>query len=390
MLAACYWISSLTKVQAKVIISEVYPAPDTGEAEWVELYNTASTSADVSNWVLSDTLTTPSILHQFVNFVLGPYEVFVLNLSGSKLNNTGDAVVLTDPAASYSATLAYPSTTKGLSWHLDVPTATVYQASPSAGVVVASAPATPEPAPLASEAAVPATPSANLTKPLVTLSEIMACPKSGQPEWLELYNAGTTLQIENWLVTDATGNSRLLSGTIPTTSFVIFSWSSSMLNNTGDSLSITSNLGVVIDQASYSYCQSGYSLSLVGSAWLPSYATPNEKNVLIQEEEAAEPEPARSSTTTPTANQNKQVTPATSAIAGSVLGATTRSQVPYPYVLADITVITPATQSTVVAQGIHAEQVPQPKSKSFLPSGILGGLLLVISSLYAREKPFAS
>lgn len=353
--------------QTNVVVSEVFPAPNTGESEWVELYNNASNSAYLSNWTLSDTLSSPSILHQFVDFVLGPYEVFVLNLSGSKLNNTGDTVVLSDPSATYSATLTYPNATKGLSWHLNLTTNEVYEATPSAGVVVTvSAVVAPTPIPSPTVTPIPTpttTPTTNLTKPEVSLSEIMACPISGQPEWIKLFNSGEALDIINWVATDSTGNTRRFSGVLPKDDHTIFSWTSSMLNNTGDSIKITTDSGIVVDQASYSECVSGKSLSLLGEVWQPPQPTPTPEVV----------------SSLPTSDA-----PAT---IGEVLGSTTR-QTPYPYSLREFAITHTASSSAGTTPKKYARVTTPPKQIPSSSSGILGGLLLIISSLYARGKSF--
>ncbi|NCN82570.1 MAG: lamin tail domain-containing protein [Candidatus Pacebacteria bacterium] len=355
--------------QTNVVVSEVFPAPDTGGNEWVEIYNQASSSAYLSNWTLSDTLSSPSILHQFVDFVLGPYEVFVLNLSGSKLNNTGDTVVLSDPSATYSATLTYPNATKGLSWHLNLTTNEVYEATPSAGVVATvSAVVAPTPTPSPTVTPIPtptATPATILTKPEVSLSEIMACPISGQPEWIKLFNSGEALEIINWVATDSTGNTRRFSGVLPKDNYTIFSWTSSMLNNTGDSIKITTDSGIVVDQASYSECVSGKSLSLLGEVWQPPQPTPTPGVASVL------------------STLNTTATPAET---GEVLGSTTR-QTPYPYSLREF-----AISHTASSAGLPTKQYTRittpPKQIPSSSSGILGGLLLIISSLYARGKSF--
>ncbi|NCN06574.1 MAG: lamin tail domain-containing protein [Candidatus Pacebacteria bacterium] len=369
-----------------IVVSELYPAPNAGENEWIELYNAASSAADLTDWTVFDTLSTPSLLHQFTDFILQPYEIFILNLSGSTLNNTGDTVVLSDPAATYSASLSYSSSTKGLSWHQDLLTGEVFESSPSAGIVATASAVQPSPIPIATQAAVSATPAAVVIKPNVQLSEIMACPYSGQPEWIELRNFGETISLENWLITDSTGNTRELAGLIANDSRVVFSWSNSMLNNSGDSLLITTNLGTVVAEASYSYCKSGYSLTLNNDNWVPSHPTPNEANKLFEEsdgEDVMEVNKIEATSVQSTAASADQVKDS-----GQVLGTTITAQPAYPYSLAkEIITIQALVQQDKLTKNTTQKSLPAKSNETSL-GGILGGLLVTISSLYARKDLF--
>ncbi len=186
-------------------------------------------------------------------------------------------------------------------------------------------------------------------------------------EWIKLFNAGATLEIENWLATDSTGNTRRLTGTLPAADYTVFSWSSSMLNNTGDSLRITNELGEVIDEANYSECSSGSSLSLRGNIWQPPQPSTTQEAVLTS------PRPS----TTPTTSESSGP--------GEVLGSTVEEP-PFPYSLNKIINIYTATNAATIPTNYSKETLP-PKRKQSPTSGILGSLLVIISSLYAREKP---
>jgi hypothetical protein len=113
----------------------------------------------------------------------------------------------------------------------------------------------------------------------------MACPSSGS-EWIELFNPGTTAAtIQNWKVTDESGNSRTLSGTIPAGGWEIFSWSSSLLNNAGDSLTLTTDTGSTVYSLEYDSCTSGSSLVYVQltsqSKWVAAEPTPRAANTAV-------------------------------------------------------------------------------------------------------------
>jgi hypothetical protein len=75
---------------AQLMISEIYPAPESGH-EWVELYNDSSSAADLSSYTLKDAtgkaIALPKILLQTGGYILAT--------SSSVLNNSGDTLYLT-------------------------------------------------------------------------------------------------------------------------------------------------------------------------------------------------------------------------------------------------------------------------------------------------------
>lgn len=74
----------------RVMINEFLPHPNIGESEWVELYNASDFSVDISGWTLRDGVNEMNALTEQI----GAHEFLVVSWTGSKLNNSGDAVVL--------------------------------------------------------------------------------------------------------------------------------------------------------------------------------------------------------------------------------------------------------------------------------------------------------
>lgn len=91
------WVLCSSPVQAAIRLNELYPAPNTGESEWVELFNDSSTeSVNLSGWWLQDQVSSPSVITTLADLVISPLSYLKVEWSASKLNNTGDTVILID------------------------------------------------------------------------------------------------------------------------------------------------------------------------------------------------------------------------------------------------------------------------------------------------------
>lgn len=94
-----------------LVINEIMYAPPTGEPEWVELYNNSNEVINLKNWKISDAASTVTITNQDIfvdlnSFVIISHDSSLLNFYNvtspiivtniPSLNNTGDAVVISD------------------------------------------------------------------------------------------------------------------------------------------------------------------------------------------------------------------------------------------------------------------------------------------------------
>lgn len=82
-----------------IIINELYPDPQTGDEEWIELYNNSTENVDFKNWLLEDL---KGSIHQYkiTSSLIIPAWGFIFishNDSGITLNNDQDGVRLTRP-----------------------------------------------------------------------------------------------------------------------------------------------------------------------------------------------------------------------------------------------------------------------------------------------------
>lgn len=84
------------KINAQVIISEVYPSPTSEEKEWIELYNLGDTEINLNGYRLEDTISSASVLQTFTNQTIAPNSFYLHELASAKLNNAEDSVKLFD------------------------------------------------------------------------------------------------------------------------------------------------------------------------------------------------------------------------------------------------------------------------------------------------------
>jgi hypothetical protein len=92
----------------KILINEIYPAPDTskGEQEWFELYNPGAANLDLTGWQARDR--SGHILDLSGVILANNYLVFY-PASKLSLNNDGDQLNLSDPNGDSSDRVTYPA-----------------------------------------------------------------------------------------------------------------------------------------------------------------------------------------------------------------------------------------------------------------------------------------
>ena len=132
--------------RAPLRITEVMPAPLTGQPEWVELYNPGDQPIDLTGWSLGDTVrasplvgTIPANARLVISTapldLSGP--IFVVNRIGNGLNNDADTIAVIDPQGNVVHQIRYgddqlPAPDRGLSIALD-PERWVVTAEPTPG-----------------------------------------------------------------------------------------------------------------------------------------------------------------------------------------------------------------------------------------------------------------
>ncbi len=123
------------------------------------------------------------------------------------------------------------------------------------------------------------------------LSEVVSCPESGQPEWIEFFNPNNQpLSIQNWKIQDSTGNTRTLNMNMNANSYFVFELSSSLLNNDGDSLEILDQFATPLFQLDLPACSAGQSTIFVNSSWQQTTtATKGTANVFTTDHDQQSP-----------------------------------------------------------------------------------------------------
>ena len=122
---------------------------------------------------------------------------------------------------------------------------------------------TPSPTPSASPGSSPAptpTPSASPSAQGVVINEFVA---NGNPEWVEIYNAGSIpVDLTGWYIQDLTATTKSLTGlgTISPNSFATLDINDAYLNNDGDTFYLKDLSNTVIDSHTYGSVTVGQSI----------------------------------------------------------------------------------------------------------------------------------
>lgn len=155
----------------------------------------------------------------------------------------------------------------------------------------------------------------------VVISEVYATPSSGEPEWFELHNQGsTTVSLAGWSVTDQVSTPSTIysfadSGAVTLTAgeYKAFSLSSSKLNNSADGVTLIDESGSEIDTMSYSEpSSSSLSWSLFNTGWLLAEPSPNQANLQPSPSPTPSLPPSPSPSPTPLASPSPSLTPSPS------------------------------------------------------------------------------
>ena len=111
------WIWTVTAPVAEVAINELLPDPvgtDTGDNEFIELYNYGNTSTDITGWKLEDASGKNYTLTGTID--AGEFKLLWRNETGITLNNDEDTIYLNNSAGTIVDSYHYTSSTEGKSW----------------------------------------------------------------------------------------------------------------------------------------------------------------------------------------------------------------------------------------------------------------------------------
>ena len=257
--AACVCTDSIS---LDLEITSLYPAPTTGESEWIELFNSSSQDLDLSFYTLED----ENAQQESLSGTITAGESLQVDSFSFALNNGGDTVTLRTIDGEYVDSLSYS----------DASSQEVITKNGNQEVELSSEEETPEEDP---------TPSTPATWP--EFSEALPNPEGSDSseEWIELYNPfGYELSLEGLYIDDMDGGSSTyaLSGTLAANTYLeIWSEDSGIsLNNSTDSIRLLGAEQEVLWEVLYDDPSEGESYALINEAyqWTDN-PSPGEENI---------------------------------------------------------------------------------------------------------------
>jgi len=296
-------------VYSALRLNEIYPAPLSGEYEWVEVYNDENSAIDLSQYSLFD-LTNKKI--KFINTTLPPLG-FEIATSSGVLNNDGDSVFLKNDLgeiieiATYSAsfdlnkTFAKCSNGNGNWFVLNISTKNVSNETAcqilTPTILILTSIITPIP----TETSTPSPQSYDN----IYISEVMANPVTGEKEWVEIFNNNDfPVYLDDWYLDDLEngGSSpKIFSLEITAKGYGIFDLASSIFNNDGDSVRLLDFNKNLKDDFEYKGTEQGKILGRISF---------DSNDFCLQE-------PSKNYVNNPCINPIATITPTLSVIAGS-------------------------------------------------------------------------
>ena len=259
-----------------IIINEFVSDPVSGEKEWIELYNTGTSDADLIGWQIHDgagVLVSPTTTIEGNGFVV--FEMF------NKLNNAGDSIQFTDPSGMVADSVTYgvfgdvASSTAVTAPVAGDPYSVARIAdgadtnNDSADFAITTTPTKGAPN------SIVAPPQTNLESPAqnpppasgntgslgnivsfqpgdIRINELVSDPADGAEEFVEFYNPNNAaIMLDGWWAEDGSTAKTLLKGSVGGHEFFVLAEPKGSLNNAGDLLRLMDPTGKEIDRVCY-------------------------------------------------------------------------------------------------------------------------------------------
>jgi len=265
-----------------VIISELFPNPDTGGEEWIEIHNTGSANVSLAGWKLVDAIGKIYPFPKGSAIEAGGFLVVDGKTSGIALNNDKETVSLLFPDESVADTFQYVQTEKNESWARTDAGTFLLTHTPTPGTSNMFDPEE-KPIPL---------PDAGT----IIVNEFLPYPNASEEEWIELRNTSDTeVSIAGWKLKDASvsgGYTFPPMTTIGPDGYLVIGADISKiaLNNTGaESITLSFPDGSATDTYSYEGTEQGaaYARTDAGTFLLTHTPTPGTENAFDPEEKPA-------------------------------------------------------------------------------------------------------
>lgn len=260
--------------QSKILINEFLIDP---QPQKVEIINTGSDSADLSGWIIDDSggstyFTIPNSTIIYPNSCLVFFGDFNLNKSSPdtiRLINNSETVDSFSYKSSSGSGISYIRLPDGENnwttaeanigfFNQDPQTSCIYQPPTPTPSLTPTITLTPTPSPISITPTTSPQPTPTpISYEKIYLSEVMVNPKTGENEWVELYNDNDfEVFLDNWFIDDlenAGSAPRRFSLIIPSRSYKIFNLSSSMFNNDNDQIRLLDFNKNLKDSFEYSF-----------------------------------------------------------------------------------------------------------------------------------------
>lgn len=281
-------------------LSELLPNPSTSETEdeYIELYNSGDESVDMAGWQLQDASGKTYTLSGTIS--AKHYYAWYRSDSIISLNNTGETVVLLQPDGTELDSVSYEdgadedtsyALTDDDTWEwtteltpylantfpTSVDTTEEAETTDTASNDEESEESSDE------DAALP--PSYEYSTD-VALSELLPDPDGSDvtDEWIELYNAGETVDLYGWMLTDG-GHEYVIDDSLDfqAGSYLTFPVTDTgiSLNNSGETIQLYDPQNEVISEVEYPAAATGQSYALVNDTWQwTTTPTPAEANMI--------------------------------------------------------------------------------------------------------------
>jgi hypothetical protein len=245
-----------------LIINEFVADPISGEEEWIEIYNTTTSTIDLSDVSIEDGV---GSLGTLAGEVLSN-DFYVFNLSSSYLNNSGDVIAIKQDdniidSISYgdwddgniSDNAPTTSDPNSIARDVDIFLVTITPTKGSENIItpeVIDPPTSPPPT---------NTGGGTTYKPIyyynqfdIVINEFVSDPADGDVEWIELYNnTDSKAYLDNLIIEDGSGQQTKLLGTISSHNTLVIENPKGNLNNSGDLIILIDSHNNIIDSVSY-------------------------------------------------------------------------------------------------------------------------------------------
>lgn len=246
-------------------INEIYPAPSSGEYEWIEIYNDGTKDVDLTSYFLTDEANKTI---KFQSSSINP-QSFAIATSSSILNNDGDTVYLKKNqeeiidfvkyTEKLSANDSFAKCPDGSdSWFI------VNNISKNFSNVPACQRLSPTASPQITDDSLPTPIPTPQSYDSIFLTEVMVAPENGNNEWIEIFNDnGFQVILTDWYIDDlenAGSTPKKFSLTIAAKSYGIYELTSSIFNNDGDSVMLLSSKQEIKDSFQYQNPEKGKSI----------------------------------------------------------------------------------------------------------------------------------